>query len=101
MQAQTTNRAVAEICEVRQERPADDLAVSEMRAAITALLFESPADLDLRLLWTSGRTAYFRANRWKTVNNGRTSIRRSEFIRVTRELHGYRVDVEHPLRASA
>jgi hypothetical protein len=75
-----------------------DRAVAEMRAAIGAALFEDPRELDIRFLWTRGRTSCFRVN-WWTTHCQEPRIRRSAFIRVEREPRGYRVLKQGPLAA--
>ncbi len=73
--------------------------VAEMRKAIGAALFEYPRDLDIRLLWTRGRTSYFRVNWWTVERVRGPHVRRSAFVRVEREPGGYRVLPDRPLAA--
>ncbi len=72
---------------------------AEMRWAIGAALFENPRDLDIHLLWTRGRTSYFRVNWWTVERVRGPHIRRSAFVRVECAPGGYRVLLERPLAA--
>ena len=84
-----------------ERRHADARVAAEMRAAIAAVLFENPRNLDMRLLWTRVWTSYFRVNRWTQRRNGEARIARSEFISVTQTPNGYRVRGGQPPRAAA
>lgn len=76
-----------------------DHIVPEMLTAIGAALFEDARNLDIRLLWTRGRTTYFRVNWWTVERVRGPHIRRSAFVRVEREPGGYRVLLDRPLAA--
>ncbi len=65
--------------------------VADIGSAIAALMFENPADLDIRHLWTRGGVAYFRVNWWTTAAHREPRIRRSAFLRVTCRRHGYEI----------
>ncbi len=72
-------------------RQTEKRPIAGMRGAIAALLFEDPANLDIRHLWTRGSFAYFRVNWWTTAAHRELGIRRSIFLRVTCRRHGYEV----------
>ena len=69
----------------------ESLDLSEMRAAIAALLFEVPERLDVRYLWTSGRLNYFRVNWWSPRNTEVRRIVRSVFVQVEVLPDGWRI----------
>ncbi len=71
--------------------PEPEPDLSEMHGAIAALFFEDPRALDARHLWTQGRRSYFRVNWWTTTAGEGSRVRRSSFVVVEREAHGYRV----------
>ena len=73
--------------------------LDDMRAAIGAVYFEDPADLDIRLLWTRGAVSYFRVNWWIVRADVNAHLRRSVFLRVTGGPDGYRVQEQTPRAA--
>ena len=85
--------------ELSEERPVVDHVGAEMRAAIAAVLFENPRNLDIRPLWNGSWTSYFRVNWWTAGSEGTPRIRRSAFLVVTREQNGYRVRERDPRAA--
>ena len=64
--------------------------LSEVHRVIASLFFEDPAALDIRHLWTQGRLSFFRVNWWTTAGE-ELRVRRSTFVVVESEAHGYRV----------
>jgi len=99
MMPQLMHRSAADDVDAGEHGPPGDPGLAEMRAAICAVLFENPRDLDIRPLWTQGETGYFRVN-WWTVEAVAPRIRRSAFISVARMQHGYQVREQRP-RAAA
>jgi hypothetical protein len=63
----------------------------QMRAALAALLFDDPAHLDIRHLWTRGRTNFFRVNWWITESTGVRRVTRSRFIPLEEVGGGWRI----------
>ncbi len=81
------------------ERHDDCERTVQMYTAIGAALFEDPRNLEIHLLWTRGRTSYFRVNWWSVERVRGPRIRRSAFLRVERGPGGYRVLPDRRLAA--
>ncbi len=75
----------------QQRQVVNCIGVSDMRGAIAALLFEDPAHLDIRHLWTRGRTSFFRVNWWTAVGTGVSRVSRSCFIPLEAVGGGWRI----------
>ena len=71
----------------------------EAREALAKHFVELPERMDVRYLWSSGQTHYFRVNWWRTNADQLTqSVRRSEFVAIEED-EELRFRVREPVRA--
>ncbi len=99
MTLQLMHRNARNDLDLGEQRPGHDWSLTEMRAAIAAVLFANARDLDIRLLWLHHPTTCFRVNWWTNSTQDGPRIRGSAFVRVTRLAGGYYVRKEAPTAA--